>query len=66
MAMADGEPEVSDNILRLVTFYTRNLAVPARRDVARRKCWPGKNLFYQAGCQGCHTPVHHRRQRRRA
>lgn len=26
---ADGEKEVSDNILRLVTFYTRNLAVPA-------------------------------------
>ncbi|KAF1031345.1 MAG: hypothetical protein GAK37_00849 [Pseudomonas sp.] len=52
----DGEPEVSDNILRLVLFYTRNLAVPARRDVGAPQVLAGKNLFYQAGCQGCHTP----------
>lgn len=53
---ADGEPEVSDNILRLVLFYTRNLAVPARRDVDAPQVLAGKNLFYQAGCQSCHTP----------
>ncbi len=53
---ADGEQEVSDNILRLVTFYTRNLAVPARRDVGAPPVLAGKNLFYQAGCQRCHTP----------
>ena len=52
----DGEPEVSDNILRLVLFYTRNLAVPERRDVDTPQVLAGKNLFYQAGCQGCHTP----------
>ncbi|WP_419708729.1 di-heme oxidoredictase family protein [Pseudomonas sp. NFX224] len=52
----DGEPEVSDNILRLVLFYTRNLAVPARRDVSASEVLAGKNLFYQAGCQSCHTP----------
>jgi CxxC motif-containing protein (DUF1111 family) len=52
----DGEPEVSDNILRLVLFYTRNLAVPARRDVDSPPVLAGKNLFYQAGCQSCHTP----------
>jgi len=52
----DGEPEVSDNILRLVLFYTRNLAVPARRDVGAPQVLAGKNLFYQAGCQACHTP----------
>ena len=52
----DGEPEVSDNILRLVLFYTRNLAVPVRRDVDAPQVLAGKNLFYQAGCQGCHTP----------
>jgi CxxC motif-containing protein (DUF1111 family) len=28
-----GEPEVSDNIMKMVLFYTRNLAVPARRQV---------------------------------
>ncbi|WP_296250476.1 di-heme oxidoredictase family protein [Pseudomonas sp. UBA4194] len=51
-----GEPEVSDNILRLVLFYTRNLGVPARRDVDSPQVLAGKNLFYQAGCQGCHVP----------
>ena len=52
----NGEPEVSDNILRLVLFYTRNLAVPARRDVSAPEVLAGKNLFFQAGCQSCHTP----------
>ncbi|WP_338799879.1 di-heme oxidoredictase family protein [Pseudomonas sp. RSB 5.4] len=52
----DGEPEVSDNILRLVLFYTRNLAVPARRGVSDEQVLAGKNLFFQAGCQSCHTP----------
>jgi len=52
----DGEPEVSDNILRLVLFYTRNLAVPARRDVNDAQVLAGKSLFFQAGCQSCHTP----------
>lgn len=52
----DGEPEVSDNILRLVLFYSRNLAVPARRSVNDAQVLAGKNLFFQAGCQSCHTP----------
>ena len=52
----DGEPEVSDNILRLVLFYSRNLAVPARRGVNDEQVLAGKNLFFQAGCQSCHTP----------
>ncbi|WP_460112120.1 di-heme oxidoreductase family protein [Pseudomonas sp. H3_D04] len=52
----NGEPEVSDNILRLVLFYSRNLAVPARRDVNAPEVLAGKNLFFQAGCQSCHTP----------
>ena len=52
----DNEPEVSDNILRLVLFYSRNLAVPARRDVGAPQVLAGKNLFYQAGCPACHVP----------
>lgn len=51
----DGSLEVSDNILRLVQFYTRHLGVPARRDVAAPQVLAGKNLFYQAGCQTCHV-----------
>lgn len=53
---ADGEQEVSDNILRLIQFYTRNLAVPIREDVDSPQVLAGKNLFHQAGCQSCHTP----------
>jgi CxxC motif-containing protein (DUF1111 family) len=52
----DGEPEVSENILRLVLFYTRNLGVPARRNLESPEVLAGKNLFYKAGCQQCHTP----------
>lgn len=51
-----GDPEVSDNILDKVLFYTRNLAVPARRQVDAEQVLAGKTLFHQAGCQGCHTP----------
>ncbi|MNJ22012.1 Cytochrome c [compost metagenome] len=53
---ANGEQEVSDNILRLVLFYTRNLAVPIRQDIDSPQVLAGKNLFHQAGCQSCHTP----------
>jgi CxxC motif-containing protein (DUF1111 family) len=52
----NGEPEVSDNILRLVLFYSRNLAVPARRGINDAEVLAGKNLFFQAGCDSCHTP----------
>ncbi|WP_409278657.1 di-heme oxidoreductase family protein [Pseudomonas defluvii] len=52
-----GEPEVSDNILRLMLFYTRNLAVPARKDVDSPQVLAGKNLFFEAGCQRCHVPT---------
>ncbi|MND85258.1 hypothetical protein D3C80_771740 [compost metagenome] len=55
-AVDGGEPEVSDNILSLVLFYTRNLAVPARRQVEAPQVLEGKGLFHQAGCQSCHTP----------
>lgn len=52
----DGEPEVSDNIQRLVLFYSRNLGVPARREVNSVAVRAGKKLFYKAGCQQCHSP----------
>lgn len=51
-----GEPEVSDNILASVLFYTRNLAVPARRNVNELAVRRGKQLFMAAGCAKCHTP----------
>ncbi|MCQ2036476.1 di-heme oxidoredictase family protein [Stutzerimonas kunmingensis] len=56
-AMPDGgEPEVSDDILAQVLFYTRNLGVPARRNVDDPQVLAGKTLFHRAGCQSCHAP----------
>ncbi len=53
----DGPPvEASAEMFDLVVFYTRNLGVPARRDLGRPEVLQGKRLFYQAGCTGCHVP----------
>ncbi len=42
--------------LELVTFYSRNLGVPARRDVDDPQVLQGKRVFYETGCPACHTP----------
>ena len=55
-AVNGGQPEVSDDILALVLFYSRNLGVPARRQVDDLQVRQGKKLFTQAGCSSCHTP----------
>ncbi|MDP3846449.1 MAG: di-heme oxidoredictase family protein [Pseudomonas sp.] len=55
-ALNGGTPEVSEHILALVLFYSRNLGVPARRQVADPQVLAGKALFQQAGCASCHTP----------
>lgn len=51
-----GDTEAPDPILDLVVFYSRNLAVPARRDVDDPEVLRGKAMFYEAGCAACHTP----------
>jgi len=51
-----GSTEAPDPVLDLVTFYTANLAVPRRRDVADPEILRGKELFYAAGCVTCHVP----------
>ncbi len=43
-------------MLDLVVFYSRNLAVPARRDVDDPQVLAGKQQFYAAGCTACHRP----------
>jgi len=53
---ADGGIEVSAEALDLVTFYSRNLGVPARRGSADPLVLRGKSLFYAAGCATCHHP----------
>lgn len=49
-----GEPEVSDNILNFVEFYSQHLAVPVRRNVDDPDVIAGEQLFLSAGCAGCH------------
>ncbi len=49
-----GEPEVSDNILDFVEFYSQHLAVPVRRNVDDPKVQLGKTLFTDVGCNNCH------------
>ncbi len=51
-----GAEEVPGDLLDLVAFYSRNLAVPARRDVDAPEVLAGKQQFYDAGCAACHTP----------
>ena len=50
--------EAPANVMDAVVFYSRHLAVPARRDVSDPKVLRGKALFYGIGCTGCHTPKH--------
>lgn len=49
-----GNPEISDKLLDLVTFYSRNLAVPVRRNVETNAVKQGQALFTSVGCIDCH------------
>jgi CxxC motif-containing protein (DUF1111 family) len=48
--------EVGDELFKLVTFYSQNLAVPRRRNPDDPEVLKGKALFYEIGCASCHTP----------
>ncbi len=52
----EGNVEAGKTVLDLVVFYSRNLAVPARRDLGAPQVLAGKEAFYEAGCIGCHRP----------
>jgi len=54
----NGKPpvEVNDEVAKFVEFYTRNLAVPHRRNAEDKVVLAGKKRFYDMGCQSCHTP----------
>lgn len=51
-----GDTEAPDPILDLVTFYSKNLAVPVRRNVDDPLVLKGKARFFAAGCAACHQP----------
>ncbi|KIN61226.1 thiol oxidoreductase [Sulfitobacter noctilucae] len=48
--------EIDAEGMELVAFYSRNLGVPARRDVNDPRVLRGKEVFYATGCNSCHTP----------
>lgn len=51
-----GGVEIDRTGLDLVTFYSRTLAVPARRDVDDRQVLRGRAVFFDTGCAACHRP----------
>jgi CxxC motif-containing protein (DUF1111 family) len=55
-AKTGGRPEIDAKKLGRVTFYTRTLAVPARRDVGARATDAGEKIFGRLGCESCHLP----------
>jgi CxxC motif-containing protein (DUF1111 family) len=50
--------EVDGASLDLVTFYSRNLAVPERRGPGDPQVLRGKAVFHALTCAGCHQPKH--------
>ena len=51
-----GDTEAPDPVLGLITFYSENLAVPARRKASFAETLAGKKVFYDTGCVSCHVP----------
>ncbi|MGH1428110.1 MAG: di-heme oxidoredictase family protein [Arenicella sp.] len=52
----DENLEVGTLVAEKVLHYSRNLAVPERRDAGNAEVLAGKKLFYESGCISCHTP----------
>lgn len=48
--------EVSQQVMDLVSFYSRNLAVPVRRNAGDPNVLAGKQVFHRSGCIACHQP----------
>ena len=48
--------EIPARLFDQVVFYSRNLAVPARRDPDNPDVLAGKRIFFDSGCADCHVP----------
>lgn len=48
--------EIDQPNMDLVTFYSRNLGVPARRNLEDPQVLRGKQVFYDSACAACHVP----------
>lgn len=51
-----GAGEAPEDVLNLITFYSQNVAVPARRNTENANILNGKKHFYELGCAACHRP----------
>jgi CxxC motif-containing protein (DUF1111 family) len=56
-AIDGGDPELSDDRLHSITFYSRTLAVPAARDIDDSDVQAGAEVFTDMGCASCHSPT---------
>ncbi len=54
-AQNGGSPEVDSETLDDVVMYSSTLAVPGRRDWDDPEVLRGKELFFESGCERCHT-----------
>ena len=52
----DHGAEAAAKMFDLLVFYSRNLAVPARRNLDDAQVLQGKRLFHESNCIGCHRP----------
>lgn len=50
------DAEIGTVGMELVSFYSSNLGVPARRNYDDPEVLRGKQMFYETGCISCHTP----------
>lgn len=57
-ASIDGstDVEIPEKLLRLVNTFSLGVAVPPARQLDSEKVLAGRELFYAAQCQHCHTP----------
>jgi CxxC motif-containing protein (DUF1111 family) len=54
-ARTGGEPEVTEKKVTQIDFYSKYLAVPARRDLRDPTVRRGEQLFSTVGCAKCHV-----------
>ncbi len=53
-----GAPEIDQGKLDALTFYLKNLAVPARRTPDDPRVRRGREIFFASRCHACHVPRH--------
>lgn len=53
--------EAGRQVTGVVALYSRNLAVPARRNYDDPEILAGKLVFHQSGCAACHRPSYRTR-----